>query len=108
MYMGEVNAAMGALKVRGRNVLRVLASPLCTSTPEVDRVQETVGGHRLCALHGILPFKIHTLHTVYIHDIYFYPAGESSFSIALVHQCCSKSANTHTNINLIIYTDMSS
>lgn len=67
MYMGEVNAALGALKVRGRNVLRVVASPLCTSTPEVDRVQETVGGSRLCALHGILPLKIHTLHIYTCH-----------------------------------------
>lgn len=55
--MGEVNAALGALQVGGRNVFQVVASPLCTSTPEVDRVQETVGGSRLCALHGILPWQ---------------------------------------------------
>lgn len=64
--MGEVNAALGALKVGGGHVFQVVASPLCTSTPEVDRVQESVSRPRLSALHGILTLKINTLHILYI------------------------------------------
>lgn len=60
LYMGEVNAALGALKVGGGHVFKVVASTLHTSTPEVDRVQESVSGPRLCALHGILTIEVHT------------------------------------------------
>lgn len=102
LYMGEVDAALGALKVGGGHVFQVVASPLCTSTPEVDRVQESVSGSRLCALHGILTLEIHTLHTLHIHYIYFSLAGEE-FGVALVYQCCSKqNINTQKLVDLFI------
>lgn len=64
--MGEVDALLGALKVGVKHIFQVVASTLCAPTPEVDRVQESVGGPRLCALHCILINNTKIIYTAYI------------------------------------------
>lgn len=59
LYLGQVEAPLGALKLRDGKVYWILSSPWSTSAPQVDRVQQTINsGPRLCTLHGILQFEL--------------------------------------------------